>query len=369
MQSIRVAPATLLVAALATIVPLAAARAQGPGPGGERKPSPVGVTQARSHSIRSSLELTGSVEARQTSLVASDVSGLVVRLAVREGEAVAKGGMLVQLRQTGLDLQRQRVVADLKEAEARLDLAERSLTRTRELFDSLVVSRQTLDDAVSEATAWEGRAESLRAQLARVDDDLEQSTVDAPFSGVVVREHTQVGEWIGVGDPVSEMVSLDDLEVLVEVPETWFGRLDREAAVRVRLDSLPGVEVEGRVGAVVPQADPQSRTFPVKVRIPNPGRRIGVGMLARVDLPVGEQVTATIVPKDALVRSGGQEFVLTVDEQGMVGRVAVETGGSAGQWVEVRRGIEPGRTVIVRGNERVFPGQPVAGEPVEYELP
>lgn len=366
-------PARAARTALLVVVPAAALVASAPlsaqAAGGARPPSPVGVTQVRSHSIRASLELTGSVEARQSSLVASEVPGLVVRLAAREGDVVARGATLVELRQTHLELERQRVAADLGEANARLDLAERSLARTSELFDSLVVSRQALDDAVSESTAWEGRVASLEAQLARVDDDLEQSSVEAPFAGVVVREHTQVGEWIGVGDPVTEMVSLDDLEVVVEVPEQWFDRLDRTAEARVRLEALPGVEVEGRVSAVVPRADPQARTFPVKIRIPNPGRRIGVGMLARVELPAGERVTATIVPKDAVVQSGGQEYVLAIDGDGKVERIAVVTGGAAGQWVEVRRGIEAGRTVIVRGNERVLPGQAVTGEPVEYELP
>lgn len=332
-------------------------------------PAPVGFTAARQHSVRSSVQLTGSVEARQASVVASEVAGLVVELAAREGDAVAKGQALVRLRRQALDLARQRMAADLTEAEARLALAESNLARSEELFASQVIARQQLDDASSESAAWHGRVESLKAQLARVEDDLQRSTVAAPFAGVVVRELIQVGEWLAVGDEVAELVGLDDLEVELEVPERYFGSLRQGATAQVSFEALPDLAVEGRVSAVVPVADRQARTFPVKVRVPNPDRRIGVGMLARVSLASGEPVAATVVPKDAVVRRGAGDIVYRIDAEDKVEPVEVETGTSVGAWTEVRGPISPGDRVITRGNERLFPGQAVQARPVEYELP
>lgn len=354
--------AVLLLSALAAL-PLAAQ------PPGGRGPSPAGYTEARSHQVRSTVRLTGSVVARESSVVAAEVAGSVVELAKREGDAVRRGEALVRLRRDARELDLAARRAALEEAEARLDLARRTLGRSRELFDSQVISRQTLDDAVSEQAAWQGRVENLEAEIARVEDDLERLVVRAPFSGVVVRERTQVGEWVTVGGPVSELVSLDNLEVRLDVPERYYGSLRRGTAARVTFEALPGVELDGELTAVIPRADAQARAFPVKIRFADPQRQTGVGMLARVDLPVGRVEAATVVPKDAVVRRGREELVYRIGGEGVVEEVAVETGTAVGVWIEVRGGVAPGDRVITRGNERLRPGQRVAGEPVSYDPP
>lgn len=354
-----------LLAAIAFLWPLSSLplAAQGGGP------SAVGVTEARELEIRRTVELTGTVEARTSSVVASEVAGLVIELGAREGDAVSRGALLARLRQENLDIQLRAARADLKEAEARLRLAQRNLTRTTELFDSGIVARQDLDDATSERTALQGRVERLNADIARVEDDIARSAVKAPFAGVVVREMTQVGEWLPVGGPVAELVSLDDLEVVLEVPERYFDQLAVGAVTKAGFEAIPGYSVTGRIRAVIPRADPQARTFPVKVAIPNRERRVGAGMLARVSFPVGESFTAVAVPKDAVVRRGQQSTVYRLGDGGAVEAVTVETGAAAGAWVEVRSGVAAGDVVITRGNERLFPGQQVTGTPVEYELP
>lgn len=364
-STIRIRPSRLS-ALLAALCALGAGTAAAQGPG---EPSPVGYTEAREAMLRPRFTLTGSVEARSASVVASEVSGLVVELAAREGDVVRRGQKLVQLRRRHLELERQRVEADLGEAKARLALAESNLERSRDLFDEQVVSRSALDDAISENAAWRGRVESLQAQLARVEDDLAQSAVTAPFPGVVVRELTQVGEWLSVGGEVAELLSLDDLEVVLEVPERSFASLEVGAPAEVTFEALPGVEVEGRIGAVIPRADPRTRTFPVKVRFGNPGRRVGVGMLARVSLPVGEPARSTVVPKDAVAELGEGSAVYVIGDDSTVRRVPVETGNATGVWIAVGGEIAPGDRVVTRGNERLRPGQPVRGEKVEYELP
>jgi RND family efflux transporter MFP subunit len=165
------------------------------------------------------------------------------------------------------------------------------------------------------------------------------------------------------------MVSLDDLEIVSDVPEHLFREIRKGAAVEISFEALPGLEVEGEVTAVIPRADPQARTFPVKVRVANPEGRVGVGMLARVAFAAGAEQMATIVPKDAVTRQGGQELVFLLGEDDTAQPVPVETHGGAGVWVAVSGPIQPGQKVIVRGNERLMPGQKVAGEPQEYELP
>lgn len=353
----------LLLVALLALPPGSLSAQQGP------PPSPVRYTEAREHPLKRAIVLSGSVESRVTSVVASEVAGVVTELIAREGTSLKKGEPLAQLRTTPLELRLQAADASLKEAQSRMKLAERNLERARELFEAKVSSQQQLDDSYYEFNAWQGRVEQYTATIAGIKLDIERCTVRAPFNGVVTRERTELGEWIGEGDPVAEMVSLEELEVRVEVPEQYFSRLKLGVPAKITFESLPGLEISGRVSAVIPQADVQARTFPLKVRIPNNAGRIGAGMLAQVSFPGGESYRATVVPKDAVVTRGEQKFVYLLNGDNSVSQVTVQTGAGVGAWIEVHGGIRAGQRVVTRGNERLRPGQLVQGSALEYELP
>ena len=335
----------------------------------EIPPGPVRYTEAREHPVQRTIRLSGSVESSTVSLVASEVEGMVIEVQAREGDMVRKGATLARLRRTAMDLNRDASAAQLKEATARLKLAERSLERAQELFESKVLSQQELDDAFFEMTAWQGRFEQLTAAIARIDHDLALCTIRAPFAGSVVAEHTEVGEWISVGDTVVEIASLNNLEVRVEVPERYFHSMRKGSKASITFDTIPGYQLDGTVDTIIPRADPQARTFPLKVALHNTNGSIGVGMLAQVSMPAGDTHNAVIVPKDAIVGDGANQHVFRIGANSTVERVPVRTGQGIGDWIVVDGGIEAGEQVVTRGNERLFPGQPVAGEPLEYALP
>ena len=362
----RLAGVTILLAlTLGVSLPAAAQR---PVPQGGTA-SPVGYTEVRDYPVRRSVQLPGTVESRMRSLVASELGGLVMEFLAREGDTVGKGQPLAQLRTTNPELRRDAALAQLKEGQARLKLAERNRERASELFEAKVISRQQYDDAFYEFNAWQGRVDSLTADIARINDDIERCTIRAPFAGAVTAEHTQVGQWLAAGDPVVELLSLDELEIRVEVPEQYFRDLNPGARARVTFEALPGYTAAGQVTAIVPRADPTARTFPLKVRISNKEGRIGVGMLAQVGFPAGESYRATVVPKDAVIRRGPQEFVYLMNGDNTVRLVEVKTGEGVGSWVAVRGEVRAGEKVVTRGNERLFPGQSVQGERAEYKLP
>ena len=332
-------------------------------------PVPVGVTAVREMRFDARLHLTGTVRSQRYSVVAAEVDGLVETLHVREGDFVRRGAPLATLRRAVLQLDLDAKSAELREAEARLDLAQQNLRRARDLFESGVTSRQDLDAAVSESTAWKGRVDRLEAEIARAEDDLARSSIPAPFSGFVIRERTQVGEWLNVGAPVVEMIDLEEPEIVLEVPERHFAALAVGSSATVTFEALPGLRIDGQVTAVIPAADPQARTFPVKVRFPNRDHRVGAGMLARVELALGQAGPGLAVPKDALLSDGDGVKVLVVGLDQVVAAVDVRTRRAAGQWVEVEGDLAADDRVITRGNERVQPGQAVAPSVVEYAGP
>jgi RND family efflux transporter MFP subunit len=257
----------------------------------------------------------------------------------------------------------------MEEAKARLKLAELSLERARRLHGEKILSQQELDNAFYEFNAWQGRVDQLDAEIQQTQHDLKRSVIRAPFAGTIVSKRTEVGEWLDVGSPVVEIVSLDVLEVRVDVPERYFERLSLNASAVVTFDSLPDYEVKGRVSAIIPRADPQARTFPVKVRLENTEGRIGVGMLAQVSVPAGETYRAVVIPKDAVIRQGVSEVVYRMNGDDSVEVVTIVTGAGVGSWIAVNGPIEAGHRVITRGNERLSPGQTVQGELLEYALP
>ena len=336
--------------------------AQGPGP------SPVRYTEAREYTVRRQIRLPGSVDSPTVSTVAGEVAGLVVKLAVREGDAVEEGQLLARLRTRNLELRRQASQSELKEAEARLKLAERNLERAQELFDAKVFSQQELDDAFFEFSAWQGRLDRLRAEIERIGDDIERCTIHAPFNGVVTDKHTELGQWLAVGDPVVELMAVDDLRVLVQVPERYYRGLRVGSRVSVEFEAIGGRRTVGTVTAIIPRADPQARTFPVKLKFPNPGK-VAAGMLAQVSFAGGDPYRATIVPKDAVVSQNPHQVIYIINDDGTVEPIRVRTGAGTGSWIEVSGSVRPGQRVVTRGNERLMPGQAVQGEPIEYKLP
>jgi len=327
--------------------------------------------------VQTVIHLAGSVEARTRAVVASAVEGLVAELRAREGDLVQRGATLVRLHHETLQHDLEAAQGQWAEAGARLELARRGLDRSRGRRDSGVISQQQFDDAETEVGAWQGRADQAKALIRRLEILIELSVVRAPFTGVVVREHCELGEWVAVGGPVVEMVDPRHLQVVVNVPERHFAGARKGAIARVSFGSLPELDVEGTITAVIPLADPQTRTFPVKIEIENPDGRIGVGMSATVAFPGSEARQATVVPKDAVVSQGRQRLVYRVDP-GPAGddgqptskatMVPVTLGSGLGEWIEIA-GLDPGDIIVTRGNERLAPGATLITEPIEYGEP
>jgi cobalt-zinc-cadmium efflux system membrane fusion protein len=198
----------------------------------------------------------------------------------------------------------------------------------------------------------------LEAEIRLVEEQLSKSTIMAPFAGWITKEHTQIGQWVEEGGPVVELVDLSHVEVKVPLPEEFVRNVSAGDGVVAEFDGLPGVEIQGKVFSVVAQADPVSRTFPVKVELVNPDLHIKSGMVARVSLNVGEPYTAVVIPKDALVLKGGKEFVFIVSE-GTVTQIPVKPLTHFDELVEVDGPVKEGMQVVVSGNERLLPGQSV----------
>jgi RND family efflux transporter MFP subunit len=332
---------------------------------------PVNYTVARQHTLRPTLKLPGTVQARHRSIIGSETEGIVVALNVREGESVSRGTSLAQLRTDVLEQRLNAARAQLDASKANRELVSRSLERARRLFDTKSMSEQQVDELAYELLGWQAEERRLAAEIAQIELAIAHSHIRAPFDGIIVARYTDIGEWREVGDPIVELISVSDLEVDVAVPIVYFDDLNANENAEVSFPSVSDERFVLEISAVVPVADSEARAFTVKLRLPDdPQRpRIAVGMLADVWLSVGKASTATIVPKDAIVQRQEERLVVVLNDDNQTRILTVLTGNSIGAWIEVQGAIAAGDRVIVRGNERLESEQTVDATPLDYQLP
>ncbi len=142
------------------------------------------------------------------------------------------------------------------------------------------------------------------------------------------------------------------------MPERYVSKINEGLKVTVNFDALPGMNMEGEITSLVPQADRESRTFPVKINLDNKDGIIKSGMVARVSFPIGDPSTVMLVPKDAIVSQNNANFIYIVSE-GAAQPLPVSTGMAYEDKIQVTGPVKTGQSVIVKGNERLMPNQPV----------
>jgi RND family efflux transporter MFP subunit len=321
---------------------------------------PVQVAPVIQDTVSEQITLVGTTEAIARSLVAAEVSGLVEDFPVREGDFVKKGEVVARLAATDALIRLKAATAAKEKVRANLIFAEKELARCRELKDTDSIAARKYDEALYTQQSLEQELLGAEAQIDLLKDEIQKKTVRAPFAGFVAKEHTQVGEWLSVGGPreVVTLVDLGHIRITVDVPERYIVKLSPGGAVRVQVESLPHETVIGKIAAILPEGDPNARTFAVRVTLPNPGFKIKSGMEVRAVFDLGTKKNALLVPKDAIVTAGANRVVYLV-MSAVAQPVPVTVTGYYDGSVAVEGAINPGDRVVVRGNERLRPGQSV----------
>jgi RND family efflux transporter MFP subunit len=321
-------------------------------------PAPVVVDKVREETLQKSVTLVGAVEPDKRSIIASEIQGLVESLPGEEGKFVNKGDVLAKFNTRSIEIDLNEAKARKREAQARYHLAKQNLARFQELESKGVASIQQLQGAETEKSALGARISQIQAQVEGFEYDIEKSQIVAPFSGYVTEEYTEVGQWVEKGGPVVELIDIEIAEINIDMPERYISKVKTGLNVNVNFDALPDLKLKGKITSLVPQADRESRTFPVKINIDNKDGTIKSGMVARVSFPIGEPSTVKLVPKDAIVSQNNANFIYVVNE-GTVQPMPVSTGIAFEDKIQVIGPVQIGQLVVVKGNERLMPNQSV----------
>ena len=330
---------------------------KGPRPQGP-PPAPVRVASVIRDTVSEQITLVGTTEAITRSIVAAEVSGLVDDFPVQEGDFVKKGDVLVRLKAADVVLRLKAATATREKVRANLVFAEKELARYRELKGADSIAARKYDEALYHHQSLDQELLHTEAQVELLKDEIRKKTVRAPFSGFVAKEHTQVGEWLPVGGQreVVTLVDLGHIRITVDVPERYAVKLMKQSPVRVLVASLSNEPFVGKISAILPEGDPDARTFPVRVTLPNPSFKIKSGMEARTTFSLGTTKDVLLVPKDAIVTAGANRLVFVVVNV-TAQPVSVQVLGYYDGDVAVEGPLHPGDDVIIRGNERLQPGQ------------
>lgn len=326
--------------------------------------TPVAVAIPQAGQASQTLSLSGNLTPRQSSRLSPQVPGLVAQMHADAGDAVSAGDILVTLDSRSATLEEARARALLGEARAALAEAQRLRDEGRRLLE-----RRVLPD--SEVQAREASLQLAAAALARAEAELAiarervaQHVVKAPFDGVVSRRIAEVGEWVGTGAAVLELVAVDDLWLDVRVPQQFWNQLGTEIGFAAFADALPGQALEADVEARVPVNDPAARTFLLRLLVHDESGRLTPGMSARVEIEIPGAESATMVPRDAILRypDGTTTVWMAVPDNGgwFAQQVRVVLLRVAGESAELAGTLPAGVRVVTRGNEGLAEGERLA---------
>ncbi|ESP93519.1 efflux RND transporter periplasmic adaptor subunit [Pseudoalteromonas luteoviolacea] len=316
----------------------------------------VDVATAKLQEVAPATWLSGDLISLVDSRIATEVAGHLLNIA-EVGQRVKKGDVLATLNDRLLRLRLRDNLTTVERLKAHLSYLSRQITREKKLAEQNSTSQSELDRLEMERDMSRQDLAAAEIQVERTRYLVEQSRIVAPFDGVVVERLAQLGEYLSEGQALLRFVNVDEKEITLRAPIHLYDNLTLGARVQLQPAQAQAMSAPklGVIERVIPVGNTRSRMLEVRIKPDSPDWVIGEAV--KVQLPSGAAEKQVTVPRDALVLRQNQIFVYTVDAQGKALRVPVNLGTSTDDYIVVEGNISDGDTVIVRGAERVRPGQ------------
>lgn len=319
----------------------------------------VEVERVQPRAFTRTIRLTGVAVAMRDVVVSAEEAGVVRRIEVDKGSRVRAGSAILRLDETILK-------AQVQAATARAEYDEEVWERRKKLYEEDGVgSELAYHEAKHAAEQSRGNLDVLEARLAR-------TTIRAPIGGVLDGRLVEIGTLVSPGTPVARVVQADTIRILAGIPERYAPYVSAGAEATVSFDVLPGEALTGSTTFVGVTVDPDTRTFPIELTLPNPGGHVKPGMVADVSVAQARLPEAVVVPRQALVSMEEGHVVFVVEDVEEESLAVVRPVGivvSQGNDVVVESGLRAGDRLVVVGQQGLTDGDRVrvvagtAGEP------
>ncbi|VXB80783.1 Efflux transporter periplasmic adaptor subunit [Pseudomonas sp. 8BK] len=300
--------------------------------------------------VRDELVTFGSLRPDESVMIRPEIAGRVAQLHFREGQRVEAGALLVSLDDAVAR-------AELAQAQANLNLAEKNFQRAQMLFKRGASNAQALDEASAQQQA-------SRASLALSQARLDKTRILAPYDGVLGLRAVSPGDYLSEGQDIVNLEVLDPLKVDFRIPQKAVSQIRLKQLIEVSLDAYPGERFNGEIFAINPRLDEAGRSQAIRAHISNSDGRLSPGQFVRVSVILAERPNALVIPEEAIMPVGDKLLVNLV----VAGKVEVrelKLGKRLVGKVEVLEGLQGDETLISAGWQKVRAGAPVRTKVVE----
>jgi membrane fusion protein (multidrug efflux system) len=301
----------------------------------------VETTRVAVDTVYDDMRAVGTLAANESVVIVAEIAGRISRIGFVEGEAVKAGDVLIELDDTVLKAELDKVRSDLSLARAN---RERALT----LANQGAGTQRARDET-------EAAFQAQQSNLALAEARLQKSTLSAPFSGVVGLRNVSVGAYIIPGQRIVELADVNTLKVDFRIPEINAPQVRVGNTILVTADAVPGATFEGNIYAIDPIVDVNGRALRLRAQVPNPQGRLSPGFFARIRIVIDQRPNALLVPESAIIPLDGKILVYRVVD-GRAVQTEVVLGRRLPGQVEVRQGLSASDTIVTSGHQRLREG-------------
>jgi RND family efflux transporter MFP subunit len=332
------------------------------------------VVESKQQELPLTVRSTGTIHARQTAIVSTQVVGRIQQVLVREGDTVRAGQTLVVIDGAGLRASVDQAQAGVKAAQSEqaaalteAKLAASTLERYRQLEEEKSVSPQEMDEVSRRAEASAARLEAVRAQTdaARAQENgahtmLGYTRLSAPFSGVVTARMADPGTMASPGVPLLQVDQTGPLQLEVPVDESAISAIRKGMKSQVTIDGASSSEMTGTLSEIVPAADPASHSFLIKIDLPS-SSQLRSGMYGTAEFAKGVR-QAIVIPRSAVASRGSLTCVYVLDAQRIAQLRFLTLGATQGNLVEVLSGLSAGEKLVDNPSDRELSGKRIEAQ-------
>ena len=319
---------------------------------------PVRTVTVEPKEAGETLSLTGEIQPRYQADLGFRVNGKILARPVDVGTPVKTGDLLARLDPQQFRQDLEVAKADVAKADAEVTRARAQEYRQRELLKNGHTTQVAYDQALKTSKTAQAEADAARAKQVQASENLGYTDLTADADGVISAIGAEPGQVVSAGQMVVRLAQPGEREAVFNIAEATFKSPPKNPAVEVELVSNPDIKTVGKVRYVSPQADPTTRTFTVRVSLPDaPARmRLGANVVGSVTVNQGRNIT---IPGSALFQKDGQPAVWLVTKDGTVQLKPITVARYQGDTVVVGDGLAQGDVVVTGGVQKLLPGQRV----------
>jgi RND family efflux transporter MFP subunit len=312
---------------------------------------PVKVVEIGEAQTTRQLDYSGSVRARVEMNLGFRVAGKVTERLVDIGQHVNAGDVLARIDPSDYELSVKSAQASLDAAERQVEIVDIAKKRAEQLYAKTFAPKSQLDQATLTYDQAVATRDSARSQLTQAQNQVQYADLKASKDGIVTTVSADVGQVVAAGTPVMTVAVDGEKEVLIAVPEMDIAGFRPGKEVKASFWSDDALTLEGKVREVAGSADAQSRTFAVRVSLPN-DPRVLLGMTANVAATVGSKAQLVSIPLTAMAEKDGKQIVWTVDRASdTVHRRPIKVANFTADGVAVADGLKQGDVVVAAGTQ------------------